>query len=99
MLLAAAFARIIFTAIHEGEKRAKRELRLQEVQAIRAECYFGRSLPHVPAIAALVLEISFLFNNCRQNRSSSKSNRFSLKRAIGATSDGPVRIISRDRGL
>jgi len=54
----------------KGENRAKRELRLQEVQAIRAECYLSRSLPYVPVIAALVLGILFPFNNCRQNRSS-----------------------------
>jgi len=40
----------------KGENRAKRELRLQEVQAIRAECYLGRSLPYVQTIAAPVLE-------------------------------------------
>jgi len=100
MLLAAAFARIIFTAIHERRKESE-----AGAETARGASYSGRMLfRQKPALCS---------GNCGtcpgnfipvqqlppKSAVLPKVINFSLIMAISATSDGPVRIISRDHGL
>jgi hypothetical protein len=100
MLLAAAFARIIFTAIHERRKESE-----AGAETARGASYSGRMLfGQKPALCPDNCGTSsgnFIPIQQLPPKSVVLPNviDFSLKRAISATSEGPVRITSRDRGL